>query len=139
MHHFCKRKIYFLCPLIQQNISASQIQKQSCQNKCNIVFQVHVSEFTAQAVHPHSGHVGLFISLKNDTRVPSMQKLPCCPWEMLSVQMKQQATRRYQRELWQGSGDTSIVAIPSVAGVGKVIDPQVYSTIFNLVLFVFLF
>lgn len=86
MYHFCKRKIYSRCPLIQQNISAKQVRKQSCQNKCNIVFQAHISEFAAQAVCPQPKRdAGVFIFLKNDINVPLILKLPSCPWEMLSL------------------------------------------------------
>lgn len=47
-----------------------------------------------------------------------------------SVQMKQTATKRYQQEVWEGLEDPSIVAVPRVAGLGKVILPQVYIIIF---------
>lgn len=50
------------------------------------MFQVHVSEFTAQAVCPQpKQHAGVFSSLKNDIIVPLLWKLPSCLWEMLSL------------------------------------------------------
>lgn len=59
----------------------------------------------------------------------------CSPCERFSVasssvQMKQEATKRYQQEAWESLRDSRIVASPSVACLGEAILPQFCIIIF---------